>query len=71
MIDAPFVWVLVILGAAYACDRLLVRVLGQTKQWSEQHLQPSERLWIYLLGILLRAGLWLVRSQVSSRNCRL
>jgi potassium-dependent mechanosensitive channel len=64
MIDAPFVvqivWVLVILGAAYACDRLLVRVLGHTKRWSEQHLQPSEQLWIYLLGILLRAGLWLV-----------
>jgi potassium-dependent mechanosensitive channel len=64
MIAAPFavqiVWVLVILCAAYACDRLLGRVLGQTKQWSEQHLQPSERLWVYLLGILLRAGLWLV-----------
>lgn len=65
------VWALVILGAAYAGDRLLGRVLDQTKQWSEQHLQPSERLWVYLLGILLRAGLWLmalagVVTQLSS-----
>jgi potassium-dependent mechanosensitive channel len=68
MIHGPLlvqiVCILVILGLAGCGHWLLGVLLRRFRGWTEQHLQPSERLWTELGGVmtllLLRVGLWLL-----------
>jgi potassium-dependent mechanosensitive channel len=68
MIHGPLlvqiVCILVILALAGCGHWLLGILLIRFRHWSELHLQPAERLWTELCGVmlllLLRMGLWLL-----------